>query len=101
MRIAITLVLIALAAGIAGTFALSRLISSEELRAQIIEQAETTSGRTVLVDGRMDVGLLPRPTLSLGATRFLGARPGTQPVLDVDRIDFGVAPLALLRGEIE
>ena len=102
MRIVLILSLVLTGALIGGLLLLPRLLSWDDYRDELIARAEAITGRRVAVAGRIDVALLPRPTLTLGRATLAraGAAPGGQ-ALAVDRLDLRLKALPLLAGRIE
>ena len=98
--IVIAVVLVALIAG--GLIAASRLVVWEDYRDELTAQAEAMTGRSVAIQGRIDLELLPQPTLMLGQTT-LASRPGADDGvrLEVDRLDLELKPLPLLGGRLD
>jgi hypothetical protein len=95
----ILLVLAALAGG--GAFALARLIEPEALRAQLVQEAEESVGASMTVQGRVDLDLLPWPTITMAqatVTGGLAASPGA--TLEIERLELQIAPLSVLGGEV-
>lgn len=85
---------------IAGLLVLPWLIVWDDYRDELTEQVEGLTGQTMEVAGRIDLNLLPRPTLSLAQTTLV-ADPERPAVgrMEVDRLDLRLHPLPLLRGE--
>jgi AsmA family len=98
--IVIAIVLIALIAG--GLLAVPRLLVWENYRTELAAKAEAMTGQTVAIGGRIDLNLLPQPTLSLAQTT-LASRPNAldRMRLEVDRMDLELKPLPLLRGRLD
>jgi uncharacterized protein involved in outer membrane biogenesis len=93
-------VLIALIA--AGLVAASRLVAWDDYRDQLTAQAEALTGRSVAIRGRIDLDLLPRPTLTLGQTTLASPPDADDGVrLEVDRLDLELKPLPLLGGRLD
>ena len=102
MRIAIALSLLLVVAIIGGLLLLPRLIAWDDYREELTEQAETLTGQSVTIQGRIDLELLPRPTLTLArATLSGGSGPPAHRALKVDRLDLRLKPLPLLGGRFE
>ena len=85
-----------------GLLLLPRLIAWDDYRAELTEQAEALTGQSVEIQGRIDLELLPRPSLTLAqATLSGGAGPPAERTLEVDRLDLRLKPLPLLAGRFE
>jgi uncharacterized protein involved in outer membrane biogenesis len=89
--------LIALVAG--GLAAVSRLVVWDDYRDELTARAEAMTGQTVAIQGRIDLNLLPQPTLSLGQTIL--ASPADATRLEIDRLDLELKPLPLLGGRLD
>ena len=101
LRIAIALALLLVAALGAGAALLPRLVTWDDYRAELTEQAEALTGQTVAIQGRIDLELLPRPTLTLARTTLDEPAAPAERALRVDRLDLRLKPLALLGGRFE
>ena len=102
MRILVLIAVVLTALIAAGLVAVSRFVEWDDYRAELTAQAEAMTGRSVAIDGRIDLNLLPRPMLSLARTT-LASRPGADDGvrLEVDRLDLELKPLSLLRGRLD
>jgi hypothetical protein len=102
VRIGIVISLLLAALLIGGLLLLPQLVTWDDYRDEVIEQAEAITGQSVAVEGHVDLELLPRPTLTL-AQATLSARAGgaAGPALAVDRLDLRLKALPLLGGQIE
>ena len=102
MRILVLIAVVLAALIAAGLVAVSRFVVWDDYRAELTAQAEAMTGRNVAIDGRIDLNLLPRPTLSLARTT-LASRPDADDGvrLEVDRLDLELKPLPLLRGRLD
>jgi uncharacterized protein involved in outer membrane biogenesis len=98
--IVIAVLLVALIAGL--LVAVPRLLVWEDYRAELTARAEAMTGRNVAIRGRIDLNLLPQPTLSLAQTT-LWSRPDAEDRmrLEVDRLDLELKPLPLLGGRLD
>jgi uncharacterized protein involved in outer membrane biogenesis len=95
---------------IAGLALVPRLVTWNDYRDELTRQAEAITGQKVAIGGRIDLELLPRPTLTLAhatlstpSTAGAGSSPSTTPgtrSLVVDRLDLRLKPLPLLRGQL-
>ena len=99
MRILIVtaVLLTALVAG--GLVAVSRLVVWDDYRDELTARAEAMTGHDVAIRGRIDLDLLPQPTLSLGQTTL--ASPADAVRLEIDRLDLELKPLPLLGGRLD
>jgi hypothetical protein len=102
LRILVLIAVVLAALIAAGLVAVSRFVVWDDYRAELTAQAEAMTGRDVAIDGRIDLNLLPRPTLSLARTT-LASRPDADDGvrLEVDRLDLELKPLPLLRGRLD
>lgn len=104
------LLVIALSAALVAPY----FVDWKQYRAQIEERLSFLAGARVVIDGDIEVRLLPSPRLSLGQvsisrlspdldasepTRAQGA-PATAPPVRARGLVFEIAPLALLRGDV-
>ena len=98
--IVIAVLLIALIAG--ALVAVPRLVVWDDYRDQLTAKAEAITGQTVAIRGRIDLSLLPQPTLSLAGTT-LASRPDAvdRMRLEVDRLDLALKLLPLLGGQLD
>ena len=102
MRIAIALSLLLVALLVGGLLLLPRLLAWDDYREELTAQAAALTGQSVAIQGRIDLELLPRPTLTLGRATLSGAAPaGAGGDLRVDRLDLRLKPLPLLAGRFE
>lgn len=102
MRIVIVLLLLLPGALIGGVLLLPRLVTWDDYRHEVTERAEAITGRSVAVQGRIDLELLPRPTLTLARATLSGdADAPDGHVLVVDRLDLRLKALPLLGGRFE
>jgi uncharacterized protein involved in outer membrane biogenesis len=98
--IVITSVLLVLLA--VGLALVPLLFTWDDYRAQVTAKAEAMTGQTVAIDGRIDLNLLPKPTLSLARTTLSSGPDATERVrLEVDRLDLALKPLPLLGGRLD
>jgi hypothetical protein len=100
IAIALSVLLVALLGG--GLLLLPRLITWDDYRAELTEQVEALTGQLVAIQGRIDLELLPRPTLTMARTTLASrtAAPAEH-ALTVDRLDLRLEPLPLLAGRFE
>jgi hypothetical protein len=89
--------LIALVAG--GLVAVSRLVVWDDYRDELTARAEAMTGQSVAIQGRIDLDLLPQPTLTLGQTTLAG--PADAVRLEIDRLDLELKTLPLLGGRLD
>jgi uncharacterized protein involved in outer membrane biogenesis len=102
LRIFLMLSLLLAGALIGGLLLLPRLVSWDDYRDEVTKQAEAITGRSVAVQGRIDLALLPRPTLTLGRATLSGnADAPERHTLAVDRLDLRLKALPLLGGQFE
>ena len=80
--IVIAVLLIALVAG--GLVAVSRLVVWDDYRDELTARAEAMTGQSVAIQGRIDLNLLPQPTLTLGQTTFASAADAAR--LEIERL---------------
>jgi hypothetical protein len=98
--IVIAVAFLALIAG--GLVAVSHVVVWDDYRDELTAQAEAMTGRRVAIQGRIDLNLLPRPTLTLGQTTLASrADAGDGVRLEVDRLDLRLKPLPLLGGRLD
>jgi AsmA family/AsmA-like C-terminal region len=98
--IVIAVALLALIAG--GLVAVSNFVVWDDYRDELTAQAEAMTGRRVAIQGRIDLTLLPRPTLTLGQTTLASRADADDGVrLEVDRLDLRLKPLPLLGGRLD
>ena len=95
--IVIAVLLIALVAG--GLVAVSRLVVWDDYRDELTARAEAMTGQSVAIQGRIDLSLLPQPTLTLGQTTFASAADAAR--LEIERLDLELKPLPLLGGRLD
>jgi hypothetical protein len=98
--IVIAVLLVALVVGLA--LAVPRLLVWDDYRDELTARAEAMTGQSVAIEGRIDLSLLPQPTLSLARTT-LSSRPDAvdRMHLEVDRLDLELKPLPLLGGRLD
>ena len=102
MRILIIIAVASIALIGAGLVAVSRLVVWDDYRDELTAQAEALTGRSVAIQGRIDLNLLPQPTLTLGQTTVASRSDADDGVrLKVDRLDLELKPLPLLRGRLD
>jgi hypothetical protein len=102
MRVLLTLAIVAAALVAGGAFALTQMVERADLREQVIRQAEAITGSTMVIEGPVDVNILPQPTFSfVAATLAPHGREAEGLRLTAERIDLRVNPLPLLRGAVE
>ena len=102
MRIGIVISLLLAVLLIGGLLLLPRLVTWNDYRDEVIAQAEAITGQSVAVEGRVDLELLPQPTLTLAqATLSARAAAAAGQALVVDRLDLRLKALPLLGGQIE
>ena len=102
LRIAIALSLLLVVALIGGLALLPRLIAWDDYREELTEQAAALTGQSVAIQGRIDLELLPRPTLTLARATLSSDAPAQDGrALRVDRLDLQLKPLPLLAGRFE
>jgi hypothetical protein len=100
-------ILIVIAAGLValiviGLTTLSHFVVWDDYRDELTARAEAMTGRSVAIQGRIDLDLLPQPTLTLGQTTLAsrsGADDGVR--LEVERLDLELKPLPLLGGRLD
>ncbi|MCC2663714.1 MAG: hypothetical protein K0S35_1636, partial [Geminicoccaceae bacterium] len=102
MRIVVALSVLLIVALAGGLLLLPRLVSWNDYREEVTERAEAITGQSVAIGGRIDLELLPRPTLSLAQATLSGDGPAPDGhVLEVDRLDLRLKALPLLGGRFE
>ncbi len=102
MRILVVIAVFLAGALIGGLGLLPRLVTWNDYRDELTRQAEAITGQRVAIAGRIDLELLPRPTLTLArATLSSPSGAPTGRSLAVDRLDLRLKPLPLLRGQLE
>jgi hypothetical protein len=101
LRVLLVILVGALLSVIAGMATLPYLINWEEQRARVEAQASQLTGQTVTIAGPIDLRLLPRPRLSLGAVSIVGAGGEAADRLTIAQLDLGLSLLGLARGAIE
>ncbi len=102
VRVLVVIAVLLAGALIGGLALLPRLVTWNDYRDELTEQAEAITGQTVAIAGRIDLELLPRPTLTLArATLSSPSDAATGRSLAVDRLDLRLKPLPLLRGRLE
>ncbi len=98
--IGISVLLVGVVVGV--VVALPRLVTWDDYRDQVTEQAEAITGQTVKIGGRIDLKFLPEPTLTLAqATLSSPSDAAGGRSLAVDRLDLRLKPLPLLGGRME
>lgn len=96
----IAALLIALIAG--GLAVVQRLVVWDDYRDELIARAAAMTGQSVAIEGRIDLDLLPRPTLTMAGASLLSQPEAADRLsLEVDRLDLQLSPLPLLRGQLE
>ena len=102
MRILIGISVLLVGALVGVLIALPRLVTWDDYRDQVTEQAEAITGQTITIGGRIDLKFLPEPTLTLDQATLSSPRdaPGGRS-LAVDRLDLRLKPLPLLGGRME
>ena len=102
MRIVVALSVLLIVALAGGLLLLPRLVTWNDYREEVTERAEAITGQNVAIGGRIDLELLPRPTLSLAQATLSGNGPAPDGhVLEVDRLDLRLKALPLLGGRFE
>ena len=102
MRILIVIAVVVAALIAAGLVGVSHFVVWDDYRAELTAQAAAMTGRNVAIEGRIDLNLLPRPTLSLARTTLASPPESDDGVrLEVDRLDLALKPLPLLRGQLD
>ncbi len=102
MRILIVIAVVLAGLIAAGLVAVSHFVVWDDYRAELAAQAAAMTGRNVAIQGRINLSLLPRPTLSLAKTTLASPRGGDDGVsLEADRLDLALKPLPLLRGRLD
>ena len=102
MRTLIVIAVALLALVVAGLAAVAHFVVWDDYRDELTAQAEAMTGRSVAIRGRIDLDLLPQPTLTLGQTTLAGRSDADDGVrLDVDRLDLELKPLPLLGGRLD
>ncbi len=102
VRILVVVAVFVAGALVGGLVLLPRLVSWNDYRDQLTEQAAAITGQTVAMGGQIELELLPRPTLTLAEATL--SSPSAAPAgrsLVVDRLDLRLKPLPLLRGRLE
>ena len=102
MRRLIVIIGILIALVVGGLATVPRLLVWDDYRDELTAKAEAMTGRSVAIQGHIDLNLLPQPTLSLARTT-LSSRPDAvdQTRLEVDRLDLELSPLPLLGGRLD
>ncbi len=91
--------LAALALAIAAAFLLVPRFFEERLLAERLQQAlVTATGAELVIDGGLDLSLLPRPVLSVHRLRLAG--PASDLTMTADRLDLDLELRPLLAGEL-
>jgi hypothetical protein len=87
---------------VGGLVTVPRLLVWDDYRDALTAKAEAMTGQSVAIQGRIDLNLLPQPTLSLARTT-LSSRPDAvdRMRLEVDRLDLELKPLPLLGGRLD
>jgi uncharacterized protein involved in outer membrane biogenesis len=111
VRILVAIAVLLAGALMGGLALLPRLVDWNDYREELTRQAEAITGQTVGIAGRIDLELLPRPTLTLARATLTsppegasGPSQGSAPAgrsLVVDRLDLRLKPLPLLRGRLD
>jgi uncharacterized protein involved in outer membrane biogenesis len=102
VRILVVIAVLLAGALIGGLALLPRLVTWNDYRDELTRQTEAITGQKVAIAGRIDLELLPRPTLTLARATL--SSPTDLPAgrsLVVDRLDLRLKPLPLLRGRLE
>jgi hypothetical protein len=102
MRVLLTMAIVVAALVAVAAFALTQMVERADLREQVIRQAEAITGSTMVIEGQVDVNILPQPTFSFAAATLAPHGEGVEGLrLTADRIDLRVNPFPLLRGAVE
>lgn len=79
-----------------------RLIAQAPVQAELRRLVEDATGANLVVRGRIGIDVLPRPRLSLVRAVMTMPEAGDDaPLLEVDRLDLDIGPLALLGRRLE
>ncbi len=104
LRTTLVILVLAVLSILAGLLLLPHLISWNDYRPEIEAKARALTGAEVEITGAVTVRFLPRPVLSLYATRLTAAAPeavaGPPSRLAAERLDLGVSLPALLTGQL-
>lgn len=74
------------------------LVPWNEFRSRVADGLAALTGRQVVIDGDLDLVLLPSPTLTASSVRLLD---GGEVLARVGRVAMRVRPLSLLQGQVE
>jgi len=97
-RLAVAILALTLAGGLALTLVLAR----DALTSDLVEQLRTKIGLELSIAGGVGIALLPRPALLLQeASIAAGPDPGDVPLLRVEQAAIGLRLRSLLRGRLE
>ncbi|EWY38188.1 hypothetical protein N825_14875 [Skermanella stibiiresistens SB22] len=78
------------------------LIDWNSYKADIAERISAATGRSVTLDGNIDLALLPRPTLSVSGARLANPPGAAEPdMAKLRKLDVRVAFMPLLSGRIQ
>lgn len=105
LRLALAiLAVLTVAAAAALILLLPALVDREAVRSQLIAQLEAATGRTVTIEGAVDLRLLPRPHVSiahLGVAESGGDGAPARSLLRIDRVELQFALAPLLTGTLD
>jgi AsmA family/AsmA-like C-terminal region len=102
LRILILIAVVLVALVVAGVGAVAHFVVWDDYRNELTAQAEAMTGRSVVIEGPIDLDLLPQPTLTLTRTTLASRSDMDDGVhLEVDRLDLKLKPLPLLRGRLD
>ena len=90
-----------LALVVAALFLVPPALDWEQFRPEITEQLEAATGRTLEIEGAIEVSILPAPTMTVTDLRIAGAPGAASPnLVRVESLDLALALGPLLGGEI-
>lgn len=90
-----------LALVVAALFLVPPALDWEQFRPEITEQLEDATGRTLEIEGAIEVSILPAPTMTVTDLRIAGAPGAASPdLVRVESLDLALALGPLLGGEI-
>ena len=78
------------------------VVDEEQIKARLGAQVEAATGRELVIDGHLDLALLPRPRLSLGGLRLANLEGASaRHMVSLKGLEASLALVPLLTGEIE
>ncbi|MEE8246986.1 MAG: AsmA family protein, partial [Alphaproteobacteria bacterium] len=77
-------------------------VDEEQIKARIGAEVAAATGRELVIDGHLDLALLPRPRISLGGLRLANLEGASaRHMVSLKGLEASVALVPLLTGEIE